>query len=114
VLREKAVVGHHQLLVALFRALEAAGFTELDEIFGAIDLRGSNGQRVLFEAKTLTGNNESKQVRGGTAQCQRTRLIETRADARIASSRTTSLSRPGREASTASLLIVTTSRRFSG
>jgi hypothetical protein len=68
--REKANAGHHAILVVLDRALRAGGWTHIEEIPSAIDLRGTDpeGRRVIFEAKTITATNELSQCRGGYAQ----------------------------------------------
>ena len=67
--QEKALQGHHILLVSLQSHLEDAGWTEIEEIPAAIDLwaRRPDGKRVIFEAKTLQGN-ELHQLRSGLAQ----------------------------------------------
>jgi hypothetical protein len=75
-LREKARQGHHTLLARLVTVLASAGWTELEEIPAAIDLRGCrpDGQRVIFEAKTLSGDNETAQARSALAQLLEYRL----------------------------------------
>jgi hypothetical protein len=67
---EKANVRHHELLVALHGALLAAGWQGVSEFPRSIDLIGTppDAPRVLFEAKTLTDTNQSRQVRSGLAQ----------------------------------------------
>ncbi|MBZ4373279.1 hypothetical protein [Corallococcus sp. AS-1-6] len=70
-LREKATHGHYALLVELHRSLEAAGWTDIEEIPAAVDLwaRSPNeGRRVIFEAKTLAEGNELHQTRSALAQ----------------------------------------------
>jgi hypothetical protein len=69
-LRERATLGHHQILVALDARLRAAGWTEVSEMPIAIDLwgRSSSGQRVIFEAKTLRDGTERTRVRNALAQ----------------------------------------------
>jgi hypothetical protein len=69
-LREKAQRGHHEILVGVNRALLAAGWTQIEEIPAAIDLRGMNpsNEAVIFEAKTITSNNEVDQTRAALAQ----------------------------------------------
>lgn len=76
-LQEKAQRGHHELLVGLHGALRVRGWTDLGEIPAAIDLRGCSpgGRAVIFEAKTITAENETRQCRGGLAQ-----LLEYRQD----------------------------------
>lgn len=76
-LKEKAVEAHHQILVELHKALRAAGWLEITEIPAAIDLQGQapSGIRVLFEAKTLSGKNESDQVRRALAQLLEYRFL---------------------------------------
>jgi hypothetical protein len=69
--QEKSNAGHHAILVSLHTQLSKAGWTELNEIWGAVDLSGAppgTDPPVLFEAKTLSGKNESTQVRSGLAQ----------------------------------------------
>lgn len=75
VLQEKARQAHHELLVRLQAALESAGWSEIEEIPAAIDLRGQhpNGGMVIFEAKTLR-DNEISQARSGLAQLLEYRL----------------------------------------
>jgi hypothetical protein len=67
---EKARTGHHAILVALHRRLRAAGWTELAEMPHAIDLWGRDpeGQRVIFEAKTVRDGTERARVRSALAQ----------------------------------------------
>jgi hypothetical protein len=68
-LREKANAGHHALLVALKRTLEANGWGNIEEIPSAVDLWAQKGAlRVLFEVKTITSATELAQTRGGLAQ----------------------------------------------
>ncbi len=69
-LREKAIRGHHQILVTLHSRLRAAGWTELGEMRTAIDLwaRSPTGYRVLFEAKTIRVGTERARVRAALAQ----------------------------------------------
>jgi hypothetical protein len=68
--REKAQQGHHDLLVCLHRELAAAGWTAVEEIPAAIDLRARTpaGASVIFEAKTISGSNEIQQARSALAQ----------------------------------------------
>ena len=76
-LTEKARQGHHELLTRLFHRLKKAGWTDIGEIPGSIDLwaRDPEGRRVIFEAKTISTANELSQTRSGLAQ-----LLEYRAD----------------------------------
>jgi hypothetical protein len=69
-LREKAQQGHHDILVNLHRALLAAGWTDIEEIPAAIDLRAVNpsNDKVIFEAKTIAAGNEVDQTRAALAQ----------------------------------------------
>jgi hypothetical protein len=69
-LREKAVRGHHQLLVALVEWLEANGWQEIEEIPLAVDLWAVSprGGRVIFEAKTVRAGSEGPRVRSAIAQ----------------------------------------------
>lgn len=58
--QEKARSKHHQLLADLNDFLIEAGWTEIHEVPGAIDLsaqRPSDGRRVIFEAKTTNFTN---------------------------------------------------------
>jgi hypothetical protein len=75
-LREKAQQGHHQLLMHLNAALQHDGWTDLEEIPAAIDLRGRSprGEHVIFEAKTISDSNETSQCRGALAQLLEYRL----------------------------------------
>lgn len=74
-LQEKARQGHHDILVGLQAALESDGWSEIEEIPAAIDLRGrdSSGRTVIFEAKTLR-DNEISQTRSALAQLLEYRL----------------------------------------
>lgn len=70
-LQEKANQEHHGVLVALSDALRAAGWTNIEEIPSAIDLRATppgQGARVIFEVKTLSGGNEASQCRAALSQ----------------------------------------------
>jgi hypothetical protein len=69
-LQEKAKQGHHNLLTHLQQRLLDAGWDGVEEIPAAIDLRATspNGERVIFEAKTVSNSNETSQLRGGLAQ----------------------------------------------
>jgi hypothetical protein len=69
-LKEKATAAHHQILVELEEALTNAHWLHVEEVPAATDLQGTapSGIRVLFEAKSLSGRNESSQVRRGLAQ----------------------------------------------
>jgi hypothetical protein len=75
-LQEKAKRGHHELLTRLQKQLLEAGWREVEEIPIAIDLRATsrNGDRVIFEAKTISDSNETSQLRGGLAQLLEYRL----------------------------------------
>ena len=78
-LQEKAIRGHHEILVCLYRALQAQQWIEVEEIDNAIDLRARRSsdstQRVIFEAKTVSSANESHQVRSGLAQLLEYRFL---------------------------------------
>lgn len=69
-LQEKAVSGHHGILVRLFHYLRDGGWTELDEMPSAVDLwaRDSAGRRTIFEAKTIRSGTQLARVRSGLAQ----------------------------------------------
>ncbi len=73
---EKANQGHHAILVRLFRRLTEAGWQEIGEFPGSIDLwaRRPDGQRVIFEAKTVSETNSLSQCRRGLAQLLEYRL----------------------------------------
>jgi hypothetical protein len=74
-LQEKARQGHHRLMVNLHAALGVAGWTGLEEIERAIDLRGRRDSvTVIFEAKTIAGDNETSQCRSALAQLLEYRL----------------------------------------
>ncbi len=75
-LQEKAQPGHHAILVALATALIRQGWTDVVEIPLAIDLwaRRPSGDAVIFEAKTITVDNERRQCRGALAQLLEYRL----------------------------------------
>lgn len=75
-LREKAVKEHHELLAALHQTLQAASWTDIQEIPAAIDLWARSpgeGRRVIFEAKTL--GDEVHQARTALAQLLEYRLV---------------------------------------
>lgn len=74
--REKATQGHHQILVRLGSELAALGWTDLEEIRTAFDLRGvrPDGGRVFFEAKTISDTNAIEQTRKALAQLLEYRL----------------------------------------
>jgi hypothetical protein len=76
-LDEKTQRAHHELLARLHAGLRDRGWSELGEIPLAIDLQGRapRGEPVIFEAKTLSGGNETRQCRAGLAQ-----LLEYRQD----------------------------------
>lgn len=75
--REKAQQGHHDILVCLHERLAGAGWRDVEEIPAAIDLRAINqsGASVIFEAKTISGGNQTEQARSALAQ-----LLEYRQD----------------------------------
>jgi len=63
-MHEQATRGHHAIVRALALHLEKAGWTQIEEIPGALDLWARKGdQRVIFEAKTLRNTNAAHQVR---------------------------------------------------
>ncbi|HMJ33162.1 MAG TPA: hypothetical protein VK501_04520 [Baekduia sp.] len=84
-LREKAQQGHHQLLAHLHTALDRRGWSALEEIPAAIDLRGQSpvGESVIFEAKTINESNETSQCRGALAQLLEYRLEYGQPDDRL-------------------------------
>ena len=67
--QEKASQAHHALLRRLHERLRSQGWSGLEEIPVAIDLwgRDPSGNRVIFEAKTIEGN-ETHQTRAAVAQ----------------------------------------------
>jgi hypothetical protein len=68
-LNEQANRGHRKLLAQLSKRLSDEGWSDVQEMPGAVDLRGTNRRkRVLFEAKTITRKNEIHQIRLGLAQ----------------------------------------------
>lgn len=75
-LLEKANQGHHQILVRLFQRLVQAGWRDIEQFPLSIDLwaRHPDGERVLFEAKTISATNEVSQCRRGLAQLLEYRL----------------------------------------
>jgi hypothetical protein len=75
-LQEKARQGHHALLVSLHAGLLQMGWTGLEEIPAAIDLRGESpvAEAVIFEAKTIRAENEVSQCRSALAQLLEYRL----------------------------------------
>jgi hypothetical protein len=75
-LREKARQGHHDLVGDWCDFLEANGWLDIEEAPGAFDLRAaSGGVRVIFEMKTMSGDNELGQCRSALAQLLEYRLI---------------------------------------
>ena len=83
--QEKGRQGHHVLLVHLHAALAEAEWRDLEEIPAAIDLRGvrPSGDRVIFEAKTISDSNETSQCRSAVAQLLEYRLEYGRPDDRL-------------------------------
>lgn len=79
-LKEKALQGHHGLLVALESALRKAGWSEIGEAPGGLDLWGLQpspaNQRVIFEAKTITPDNEVSQCRSALGQLLEYRFFD--------------------------------------
>ena len=69
-LQEKAAQDHHELVTMLNNALLVAGWSEVEEIPAAIDLwaRNPNGDRTIFEVKTLRPSSELDRVRGAIGQ----------------------------------------------
>jgi hypothetical protein len=68
-MREKANATHHAILVALDKSLRDSGWSVLGEIPGAVDLWAErDGRRVIFEAKSLTLQNQVHQARAAFAQ----------------------------------------------
>ena len=68
-LQEKANSAHQAILVALYRAVRSAKWSDVEQVDGAIDLWGVHGgQRVIFEAKSVSDKNEVGQARSALAQ----------------------------------------------
>lgn len=70
-LHEKAVQGHHDLLVVLHQWLHGAGWQGIEEIPQAVDLWATppdGSGRVIFEAKTISAGSEGARVRSAIAQ----------------------------------------------
>ena len=69
-LKEKADATHYEMLRSLDERLERSSWINIQEIPGAIDLWAvhPSGQRVIFEIKSITPNNETSQCRSGLAQ----------------------------------------------
>ena len=65
---EKANRGHHGLLSVLVAWLESAGWTDIEEVPGAVDLGQIPQRRVIFEAKTVSTGNEASQTRHALSQ----------------------------------------------
>lgn len=84
-LREKAVQGHHDLLVALADWLDERGWLEIEEIPLAVDLwaLAPGGGRVIFEAKTVRGGSEGPRVRSAIGQLQEYRFFYGTAEDRL-------------------------------
>ncbi len=61
---------HHALVTTLNDALIAAGWTDVTEIWTAIDLwgRSPDGARTIFEVKTLRPRSELARVRAAISQ----------------------------------------------
>ena len=75
-LLEQATKGHHALVRALAVHLEGAGWTQIEEVPGGLDLWATNGdRRVIFEAKTLRNANAAHQVRLAVAQLLEYRFV---------------------------------------
>lgn len=76
-LREKAVKGHHDLLVALASWLKELGWEEVEEIPLAVDLWAvaPAGSKVIFEAKTVRAGSEGPRIRSAIAQLQEYRFF---------------------------------------
>lgn len=77
-LREKAQQGHHDLVAAWASCLTPAGWSPCVEIPGGFDLLSTtpNGQRVIFEMKTISPGNELSQCRSALAQLLEYRLTD--------------------------------------
>lgn len=78
-LQEKATSGHQQILRTLAAFLEQAGWTEIAEIPSSVDLwarRPGDRRRVIFEAKTISKENETHQVRIALAQLMEYRFFD--------------------------------------
>ena len=83
-LQEQRARAHRAILVHLHDALAKAGWLELEEIRGAIDLRArhASGFRVIFEAKSIDGN-EVDQCRSALGQLLEYRFFYGEPDDRL-------------------------------
>jgi len=81
-LMEKAVLGHHQLLVDLRAWLQAQGWAKIEEIPQSIDLWAARpaGGRTIFEAKTVRSGSEGPRVRSAIAQLFEYRFFDGKPD----------------------------------
>jgi hypothetical protein len=83
-LMEKAIAGHHQLLVALKLLLVGEGWIDIEEIPSAVDLWArKGGVRVIFEAKTISRGQELHQARAALAQLLEYRFFHGRPEDRL-------------------------------
>jgi hypothetical protein len=81
---EKANSAHHQILVALHRFLVERGWSEIEEIPGALDLRATkNGTRVIFEAKGLVRSNHLARCRSALSQLLEYRFFHGKPEDRL-------------------------------
>src|SRR5207247_7757075 len=75
-LLEQATKGHHALVTTLALHLEKAGWKQIEEVPGGLDLWATKGDgRVIFEAKTLRDTNAAHQVRLAIAQLLEYRFL---------------------------------------
>jgi hypothetical protein len=78
---EKANQAHHQLLVQLKKRLLRDGWHGIEEIPAAVDLWASrNDARVIFEAKTISVDQELPQTRAALSQLLEYRFFYGRAE----------------------------------
>src|SRR5262249_61083322 len=75
-LLEQATKGHHALILTLALHLDGAGWKQIEEVPGGLDLWATKAdRRVIFEAKTLRNSNAAHQVRLAIAQLLEYRFI---------------------------------------
>ncbi len=75
-LLEQATSGHHALVKSLALHLRKAGWEQIEEVPGGLDLWARKGERrVIFEAKTLRNANATHQVRLAIAQLLEYRFV---------------------------------------
>jgi hypothetical protein len=82
--QEKASSAHHQILVELHRFLAERGWSDIEEIPGALDLRATkDGTRVIFEAKSLVGSDHLARCRSALSQLLEYRFFHGKPEDRL-------------------------------